>query len=55
MRSNKFRTAVGDYEEWKGRHDAGEATATKEPENAEAAVNRARGEAFEYGCDVAPA
>ena len=51
----KATSAVGDYEEWKGRKDAGEATATKELENAEAAVNRARGEAFEYGCDVAPA
>src|SRR5271154_6199937 len=52
---DKASGAVGDYEEWKGRHDAGEATASKELENAEAAVNRARGEAFEYGCDVAPA
>ena len=49
----KAQGAVGDYTEWKNRHDAGEATATKELENAEAEVNRASGEAFEYGCDVA--
>jgi hypothetical protein len=49
----KAQQAVGDYTEWKNRHDAGEATATKELENAEAEVNRASGEAFEYGCDVA--
>jgi hypothetical protein len=47
--------AVGDYTEWRERHDAGEATATKELENAEAEVTRATGEAFEYGCDVATA
>jgi hypothetical protein len=29
--------------------------ASKELENAEAAVLRARQEAFEYGCDIAPA
>jgi hypothetical protein len=51
----KSTSAVGDYKEWVGRHDAGEATAKEELANAEGAVNRARGEAFEYGCDVAPA
>jgi hypothetical protein len=51
----KAQQAVGDYTEWKSRHDAGEATATKELENAEAEVIRASGEAFEYGCDVAMA
>jgi len=51
----KAESQVGDYLEWKGRKDAGEATATEELANAEGAVNRARGEAFEYGCDVAPA
>jgi len=51
----KAQGAVGDYTEWKERHNAGEATATKELENAEAEVNRASGEAFEYGCDVAMA
>jgi len=51
----KAQGAVGDYTEWKERHDAGEATATKELENAEAEVNRASGEAFEYGCDAAAA
>lgn len=51
----KATSAVGDYNEWKDRHDAGEATAIEEIANAEGAVNRARGEAFEYGCDVAPA
>jgi len=51
----KAQEAVGDYTEWKDRHDAGEATAAKELENAEAEVNRASGESFEYGCDVAAA
>jgi hypothetical protein len=51
----KATSQVGDYKEWIGRHDAGEATAKAELANAEAAVVRARGEAFEYGCDVAPA
>ena len=51
----KATSQVGDYHEWIDRHDAGEATAKRELENAEAAVVRARGEAFEYGCDVAPA
>jgi uncharacterized membrane protein len=51
----KANSAVGDYKEWIGRHDAGEATAISELANAEAAVARARREAFEYGCDIAPA
>jgi hypothetical protein len=44
--------AAGDYHEWVGRHDAGEATAKAELANAEGEVNRASGEAFEYGCDT---
>lgn len=51
----RSQQAVGDYEEWIGRHDAGEATAKEELERAEGEVNRASGEAFEYGCDVAAA
>jgi hypothetical protein len=43
--------AVGDYNEWVGRHNAGEATAKEELANAEGEVVRAQGEAFEYGCD----
>jgi hypothetical protein len=50
-----WEQAVGDNGEWVNRHNAGEATAKEELENAEGEVNRARGEAFEYGCDVAPA
>jgi hypothetical protein len=50
-----WEQAVGDYNEWVGRHNAGEATAKEELENAEGEVNRARGEAFEYGCDVVTA
>jgi hypothetical protein len=51
-----WEKAVGDYHEWVGRHDAGEATAKEELEDAEGEVNRASGEAFEYGCDtVTPA
>jgi hypothetical protein len=47
---------VGDYHEWIGRHDRGRSTAEEELERAEGDVNRAEGEAFEYGCDtVAPA
>jgi hypothetical protein len=48
-----WTSAVGDYHEWVGRHNAGEATAKAELANAEGEVNRARGEAFEYGCDTA--
>jgi hypothetical protein len=52
----KWEGAVGDYHEWVDRHNAGEATAKEELANAEGEVNRASGEAFEYGCDtVAPA
>ena len=46
---------VGDDKEWKALKGAGEWMASKELENAEAAVLRARQEAFEYGCDIAPA
>jgi hypothetical protein len=46
---------VGDDKEWKALKGAGEWMATKELENAEAAVLSARQEAFEYGCDIAPA
>ncbi len=52
---NGWQQAVGDYREWVGRHDAGEATAKEELANAEGEANRASGEAFEYGCDVAAA
>jgi hypothetical protein len=47
----KAEGAVGDYNEWIGRHDAGEATAKEGLAEAEGEVNRASGEAFEYGCD----
>jgi hypothetical protein len=50
-----WEQAVGDYHEWVGRHDAGEGTAKEELENAEGEVNRAQGEAFEYGCDAVAA
>lgn len=50
-----WEQAVGDYHEWVSRHDAGEATAKEELEDAEGEVNRASGEAFEYGCDVVTA
>ena len=49
---------VGDDRDWlelKGIGQAGKENATKELENAEAAALRARQEAFEYGCDIAPA
>jgi hypothetical protein len=49
----KAQEHVGDYKEWIGRHDAGEATAKEELERAEGDYNRASGEAFEYGCDPA--
>lgn len=52
---DKWESAVGDYSEWVNRKDAGQETAKEELENAEAEVNRASGEAFEYGCDVAAA
>lgn len=50
-----WEQAVGDYKEWLGRNDAGKATAKEELENAEGEVNRASGEAFEYGCDTVTA
>jgi hypothetical protein len=51
----KAQQAVGDYKEWIGRHDAGEATAQEGLAEAEGEVNRASGEAFEYGCDLVAA
>jgi hypothetical protein len=51
----KAEGAVGDYKEWIGRHDAGEATAKEGLADAEGEVDRADGEAFEYGCDVVTA
>lgn len=51
----KAEGAVGDYKEWIGRHDAGEATAKEGLEQAEGEVVRASGEAFEYGCDTTTA
>ncbi len=50
-----WEQAVGDYHEWANRNNAGKATAKEELENAEGEVNRASGEAFEYGCDVVAA
>lgn len=50
--------AVGDYGEWvnrKGISSAGKAIAEEELANAEGEVNRASGEAFEYGCDTVAA
>lgn len=52
---DKWQQAVGDYSEWVSRHDAGQETAKEELENAEGEVNRASGEAFEYGCDTVAA
>jgi hypothetical protein len=49
----KAEGAVGDYKERIDRHDAGEATAKEGLAEAEGEVNRASGEAFEYGCDPA--
>ena len=49
---------VGDDHDWlelKGLSQAGKENATKELENNEAAVRQAEQEAFEYGCDNAPA
>ena len=46
---------VGDDKEWQALKGAGEWMATRALENAEAAVLRARQEAFESGCDIAPA
>ncbi len=52
---NGWEHAVGDYDEWVHRHDAGEATAKEELADAEGEVVRAQGEAFEYGCDTTTA
>jgi hypothetical protein len=52
---DKWQQAVGDYSEWVNRKDAGQETAKEELENAEGEVNRASGEAFEYGCDTVAA
>jgi hypothetical protein len=52
------RNLVNDDHEWlqlKGISTAGTENATKELESNEAAVRRAEQEAFEYGCDIAPA
>jgi len=46
---------LGDDKEWKALKGRGEWMATKEVENAEAAILNARQEAFENGCDIAPA
>ena len=46
---------LGDDKEWQALKGPGEWMASKEVENAEAAILRARQEAFEYGCDIAPA
>jgi hypothetical protein len=51
----KAEQAVGDYSEWVNRKDGGKATAEEELKNAEGEVNRANGEAFEYGCDTVAA
>jgi hypothetical protein len=49
---------VGDDHDWleaKGTGRAGKENATKALDEAEAEVLSARQEAFEYGCDIAPA
>jgi hypothetical protein len=54
----KWQGAVGDDGDWvnrKGIGPAGKATAEEELANAEGEVNRASGEAFEYGCDTVAA
>jgi hypothetical protein len=54
----KWQGAVGDDGEWvnrKGIGSAGKAIAEEELANAEGEVNRASGEAFEYGCDTVTA
>lgn len=54
----KWQGAVGDDGEWVNRNGigkAGKATAEEELANAEGEVNRASGEAFEYGCDTVAA
>jgi hypothetical protein len=49
------RGVLGDDKEWLELGGAGKWMAGKEVENAEAAVLRAEQEAFENGCDIAPA
>ena len=52
------KNLVGDDHDWlelKGISKAGQENATKDLESNEAAVLRAEQEAFEYGCDSAPA
>ncbi|HEX3324115.1 MAG TPA: hypothetical protein VHR65_03095 [Solirubrobacterales bacterium] len=54
----KWQGAVGDDGEWvnrKGIGKVGKAIAEEELANAEGEVNRASGEAFEYGCDTVAA
>ncbi len=55
---NSAENLVGDDHDWgevKGIGQAGKENATKDLEANEAAVLRARQEAFENGCDIAPA
>ena len=55
---NSAENLVGDDHDWlelKGISKAGLENATKDLESNEAAVLRSRQEAFEYGCDSAPA
>jgi hypothetical protein len=55
---NSAENLVGDDEDWKvvkGIGRAGVENANKDLEANEAAVLRSRQEAFEYGCDIAPA
>jgi hypothetical protein len=52
------RNLVNDDHEWlqlPGLSQAGKENATKELETNEAAVRQAEREAFQYGCDIAPA
>jgi hypothetical protein len=54
----KWQGAVGDDSDWLNRPGigkAGKANAEEELANAEGEVNRASGEAFEYGCDTVAA
>jgi hypothetical protein len=51
----KWQGAVGDDDEWVNRKGIGKANAEEELANAEGEVNRASGEAFEYGCDTVAA
>jgi hypothetical protein len=47
-----WEQAVGDLQEKVDHHVKGPGNAKEELEDAEGEVNRASGEAFEYGCDV---